>query len=132
MHSKLDHARGPLAGRFHTGGCAATFRLVASILALIMLISLPADRAHSFATHLRAPVVRRATQTHTSIARPKLSATKKLEQCTLAPSLVAAIKDASMGRPLPRLKVTTEVLPARLLRRLKLGFARTSSPDPLS
>jgi hypothetical protein len=132
MHRKLNHARVFVAGGFRAGNCAATFRLVASILALVMLISFPADRAHSFTTHLRAPVVRRVTQSHTSIAQPEVSAAQKLQKCSLVPSVLASMADAATVRPLPRLKATTEVLPARLLRRLKLGIARTNSPDPLS
>jgi hypothetical protein len=132
MQCKLNNARVGSAGAPHVGICAAPIRLVASILALLMLISLPADRAHSFTTHLRAPVVRRTTQSQTSIAQPEISATQRLHKCGLAPSPLASIGDVAVVRPRPRLKVTMEVLPARLLRHLKLGFARTSTPDPLS
>ncbi len=62
------------AGSIQARTLAAAMRMVATMIALTMLITLPAERAHSFSVHLRAPVVRRDTQRFSLVAQSEAAA----------------------------------------------------------
>src|ERR1700722_19896799 len=117
---------------FGTRTIATITRTVATILALTMLVSLPADQVRSFATHLRAPVVRRSTRRHNFVGQPEISAAQHVEKSASAPSSLVPIEIAEVSRLLSMPESNTQIPPARLLRHLKLGVSRRNNPDPLS
>src|ERR1043166_7195323 len=119
------------AGRLRARTIAAILRVIASMLALVMLVSLPAGRQHSFTTHVREPLVRRSTQRHTFVTPAEASAAEQVQRSTPAPSCFDSIESAEAIRPLLQLELKTEDALARLLYRLKLGVSRKTSLDPL-
>jgi hypothetical protein len=131
MRHQQENVRAIFADSIQARSLAAAARIVAAMIALTMLITLPAERAHSFSLHLRAPVVRRSAQAHLSVAQPEASAAQQLRLRSLLPTPFVALEDASPSRPLLCSGEQTEIPLSRLLRHLKLGIARTSSPDPL-
>src|SRR5277367_4786894 len=132
MHSKSGKAKNLTVGNLYTRTISTVARLVSTALALAMLISLPAESAHTFPIHLRAPVVRRSARRHICVAEPEASAAEQLPACPSLPlPLVPIDHSALIDLPLESTS-NTEIPLTRLLRHLKVRIARSSSPDPLS
>ena len=121
-----------LAEKIRTHTVSAIFRATAITLALLMLVSLPAVRSHNFATHLRTPTTRRSTLRHTSVAQPEMSAGEQVQSHPSPLALIPVEAAATVIRPVLGLDSRTNIPLARMLRRLKLGFSRARSPDPLA
>ena len=128
--SRTTQLRLTVGPRAHAA--STVFRMLAATLALVMFVCLPFERAHSFTNHLRPPVTRRAAQRHTSIAQPDTSPAEQVIKCPLLPTPFIAMAITAPTLPLLDSESRPDLPLPRLLRRLKLGIARASSPDPLS
>src|ERR1700733_8761272 len=99
----------------------AVLHALACALSIVMLLSFPASRLHSFGDNFRTPEVRRATQRHTYIAaegkRVQENAVRSDVLATFFPPVqtpASLISDRLFGSP-------SEISLIRLLNRLKLN-----------
>jgi len=99
----------------------------------LMLISLPAERPHSFDTHLQAPLMHRTTQSSTFVETCDSSALQQMQYLANAPCPLVPLHDCILARLVSNLGVfelsdQLGVSLPRLLRRLKLGISPAGVP----
>jgi len=130
MHRQQENVRSIFPGTISARTLPVALRMVAAIIALSRLISLPAERAHSFSLHLRAPVVRRDPQRFSFVAQFEAPAEQPLRAPNLPRTPFGTLEEASTRRPLLHSDYQTEISLSRLLRHLELGIARANSSGP--
>jgi hypothetical protein len=105
----------------------AVAHVAACLIAVVMLLSLPAIRSHSFSTHFRSPEVRRSMARHTSVS--PIHAEAKLQ---LAASEIEPVIAIPAQPPIP-LENREEVARASIietLHRMKLGPHSEADSEP--
>jgi hypothetical protein len=63
-------------------GTSAAVRAVLSFIAVAMLLSFPANKAHRFEIHFRTPEIRRAIERITFLAQPELTGAEHIRTRT--------------------------------------------------
>jgi hypothetical protein len=108
-----------------------SLRIVPCIVSILMLLLLPAAKAHTFGPHFRTPEVRRSAERHTSVAYGENDTHQRLAQSNLLPRFLAPPETGGKIFLSPNFESTFEVPLSRLLRRLKLKHCGSSGQDPL-
>ncbi len=106
---------------------AAFARVAACLLAVMMLLSLPMTRSHTFSTHFRSPEVRRSVARHTAVSPIHAEAKLQLAASEIEP--VPAIQ----AQPQTPLRNREEVARASIietLHRMKLGPPGEADSEP--
>jgi len=110
----------------------ATFiHRVACIVSVMMLLTFPAARLHSFEAHFRTPEVRRTTQRHTSVAYSHDDTCERATQNHLMPAFFVAPEPEPLATVWNSMAQPFEAPPLRILFRLKLNPSGSSGSDPL-
>jgi hypothetical protein len=107
-------------------------RLVICLFSLLMLITLPAGRAHQLQAHYRTTQIRRSLQRHAYVAQAEAGASDEVSYEALVPPRFAWMTDPAP--PLQVYRTNPGAIPSpnpRLLLRLKLGPPSSGSQDPL-
>jgi hypothetical protein len=103
----------------------------ACALSTVMLLSLPAARAHNFGAHFRTPEVRRAVERHTSIAHSDCDAPARVAKSHPLARFFAPTETAGNIVLADNFESASDVLLPRLLNRLKLNPSGSNGEDPL-
>jgi hypothetical protein len=114
---------------FFSHRIAACARVAACLVAVVMLLSLPALRSHTFSTHFRSPEVRRSMARHTSVS--PIHAEAKLQLCASEIEPVVAIQ-AQRQTPLQNHEGETIARASivETLHRMKLGPHSEADSEP--
>lgn len=118
------------------GACSigATIKTIASIVALVMLVTFPAGRTHQFTNHFRTTELRGTMERLVAVAEPPSSSAGELADH--ATQLAASMRMRMLAEPSrrPFSRFNLEYRPTslvRILMRLKLGHAFSRLGDPL-
>jgi hypothetical protein len=123
----------PMKSRSHKGlhSLTAFFDALACVLSIVMLLSFPAGRLHSFGDHFRTPEVRRTTQRHTYVAAEGQRVQENAVRSDVLPTFFAPV-ETPVSLVSDRLFESPSEIPlVRLLNRLKLNPSGSSGQDPL-
>lgn len=122
-----------MSTRFHfvTPRAASLFNLAVCIVSVLMLLTFPMQRVHQYTNHFRTPQVRRLIERHTSVAQPEAGTTERIAYQAVLPTLAETIETGDVVAPVVDIECSPQVPLSRLLLRLKQGFSRSSSQDPL-
>jgi hypothetical protein len=110
---------------------SAAVRAVLSFIAIAMLLSFPANKAHRFEIHFRTPEIRRATERNTLLAQPEITGAEQIVHAKVAPSVLVVLVRPVFSKPLA-IRIVSETLPTRFLLRFKPKLTDSSGSDPLS
>ena len=111
---------------------SAAIRAVLTLVAVAMLISLPVNKAHRFEAHFRTPEIRRAIARTTFLAQPEVTGAEHIVHARVAASVPVVLVTPVFFKPLEDVRVVSEVLPTRLLLRIKPVPRPLGGSDPLS
>lgn len=120
MERPVSHCLNSLTAFLHAAAC---------IVSIAMLLSFPAVTVHNFATHFRAPEVRRTAERHTSVVNSDEDNTReRVAQRDLLPTFFVPTEPKTV--PGDNLKLPSQVPLSRLLNRLKLSCRASRGQDP--
>lgn len=111
---------------------SAAVRAVLTFIAVAMLLSFPVNRAHRFEAHFRTPEVRRAIARSTFLAQPEVTGAEHVVQAKVTPGAPVVLVTPVISKPLEDVRIVSEVLPTRLLLRIKPAPRPSGGSDPLS
>jgi hypothetical protein len=111
---------------------SAAIRVVLTLVAVAMLISLPVNKAHRFEAHFRTPEIRRAIARTTFLAQPEVTGAEHIVHAKVTASVPVVLLTPVFSVPLADVRVVSEVLPTRLLLRIKPAPRPSGGSDPLS
>ena len=116
--------------RNFTSRAAAFFRAALGLVAVLMLLGFPLQRAHSSSSHFRAHEVRRSVLSHTLLERtPETTIAKAVYKC---PGNFARLLEDCDEAESAIDSSTIPTIPVTLfLTRLKLGPSHAGGQDPL-
>jgi hypothetical protein len=104
---------------------------IACIVSMVMLISFPTVRVHSFADHFRPPEIRRTTQRQTYVAAESHHVQENVVRSDVRPKFFAPVETPCSLAGDRGFESTSEIPLVRLLHRLKLNPSGLSGQDPL-
>jgi hypothetical protein len=104
---------------------------VACVLSLVMLLSFPAARVHSFGAHFRTPEVRRMAQRQTCVAVESHRGQHNAVRSDPLPKFFAPIETTLSLNSDSSLQSPSEIPLLRQLNRLKLKSRGSRGQDPL-
>jgi hypothetical protein len=121
MKSSTFHHRGRL------------IQLAIGLFSLLMLTTLPVQRAHQFQAHYRTPQIRRTFERHAEVAHSDASVADKAAHDSPLPLFLASVAPDSATRPIVRVDRSDQFPnPQRAPHlRLKLGPSASDGQDPL-
>jgi hypothetical protein len=105
--------------------------LVIALVSVLMTFTFPIQRPHQFANHFRTDEVRRSIERHTVLAQRQVGPTEHIAQSAGRPALPVEVAIPSKVNFPARSRLASNVLPLRLLLRLRLSPSRASAQDPL-
>ena len=114
---------------------SAAVRALLCFIAVVMLLSFPANKVHRFAFHFRTPEIRRAIERNTFLAQPEITGAEHAEHMVhakVAPSVLVVLVTPVFSKPLANARIASEPLPIRFLLRFKPKFTGSGGSDPLS
>jgi hypothetical protein len=107
-------------------------RLAICLLSLLVLITLPAGRAHELQTHYRTTQLRQSFEGHAYVAQAEAGEFDQVSYEASLPSWSAWMRpDPAPAMQIYRTEPGAIPSPNRLLLRLKLGPPSSGSQDPL-
>jgi hypothetical protein len=105
--------------------------LAAALVGVLMTFTFPIKRPHQFTNHFRADEVRQSIARHTVLAQRRAGPTERIAQCAVRPALPVEVAIPSKVNFPAHLGFAPDILPLRLLLRLKLCRSSASAQDPL-
>jgi len=111
---------------------SAAVRALLCFIAVVMLLSFPANKVHRFAFHFRTPEIRRAIERNTFLAQPEITGAEHIVHAKVAPSVLVVFVTPVFSKPLANARIASEPLPIRFLLRFKPKFTGSGGSDPLS
>jgi len=111
---------------------SAAVRAVLSFIAVAMLLSFPANKAHRFEIHFCMPEIRRAIERSTFLAQPEITGAEHIVRAKVAPSVLVVLVAPVFSKPLANVRIVSEPLPTRFLLRFKPKLTGSGGSDPLS
>jgi len=111
---------------------SAAVRAVLYSIAVGMLLSFPAIKAHRFEIHFRTPEIRRAIERSTSLAQPEITGAELVAHAKVARGVLVVLVVPVFSKPLANVRIVSEVLPTRSLLRMKPASRPAGGSDPLS
>jgi hypothetical protein len=111
---------------------SAAIRAVLTFIAVAMLLSFPANKAHRFEAHFRTPEIRRAIARSTFLAQPEVTGAEHIVHAKVAPSVPVVLVTPVLSNPPEEVRIVCEVLPTRFLLRIKPASGPSGGSDPLS
>jgi hypothetical protein len=111
---------------------SATVRAALSFIAVAMLLSFPANKAHRFALHFGTPEVLRAIERNTFLAQPEMTGTEHIVHAQVTSSVLVVLVVPGFCKRLGNVRIISEVLPTRFLRRFKPSAGPSGESDPPS
>ena len=105
--------------------------LAAFLSVSLLLLTLPVSRIHQTATHCRAPDIRRSIERHVFLERAEEHPLKGISATFHEPNGLFRANTEESLKPFAEYESIPQILPARLLLRLKLRSSRSAAPDPL-
>lgn len=113
------------------GSLTAILNVAACIVSVVMLLSFPAVRVHSFGTHFRSPTVRRSIERHTAVAQTDDQGGDRVAPAVALPSFFTSIEPASRVVTRGDSPPFSHPPIVRLLSRRKFCPSASSGQDPL-
>ncbi|MGH7924180.1 MAG: hypothetical protein ACREQH_06285 [Candidatus Binatus sp.] len=98
---------------------------------MAMLLSFPVTRAHSFGDHFGTTAIRRNIVRHTFVAGPEAGGVEVIAHIDAQPSTPAPATIESVAKSFFAPAMVSLGPTFRIVQHLKLGFSRSSAPDPL-